>query len=87
MLVKDANRSTVWVPQVLLKCLNLHGASCQSELSLTRERLSAYTLAAMRMYLVRILISYVSVRRKSFRSLHIIVEDFDVKWVSTPITD
>ena len=86
-MVEDAKRSMVCVPQVLLKCRNLRVASCQSELSMTRERLSAYTLVAMRMYLVRIHMSHVSVRRKSFRSSHIIVGDFKVRWVSNPITD
>ena len=49
LLVLEANRSTVWGPQSLLKCLNFRGASCQSELSVTRERLSNQTFASLRM--------------------------------------
>ncbi len=87
MLVEDAKRLMVWVPHVLLKCRDLRGAGFQSELSVTRERMSAQTFAALRMYRVQILMSYVSVRRNSFRSSHIIAGDFEVRWVSTPITD
>ena len=50
MLAYEANRSIVWGPYTLFKCLNFLGASCQSELSVTRDRLSAQTFAALRMY-------------------------------------
>ncbi len=57
MLAKEANRSTVWAPHRPLMCRKTRGANCQSELSEMRERLSAYTFAALRMYKVLILMS------------------------------
>ena len=87
MLAYEANRSIVWGPHTLLKCLNFLGASCQCELSVTRDKLSAHTFAALRMYCVRILMSYLSMSRNSFRSSHIMTGDLDVRCVSTPMTD
>ena len=57
LLAYEANRSIVWGPHTLLKCLNFLGASCQSELSVTRDKLSAQMFAALRMYCVLILMS------------------------------
>jgi hypothetical protein len=44
-------------------------------------------LAALRMYCVRILMSYLSIIKYSFRNSHIIAGDHDVICISTPMTD
>ena len=49
MLAYEANRSIVWGPHTLLNCLNFRGASYELELSVTRDKLSAHTFAALRM--------------------------------------
>jgi hypothetical protein len=64
----------------------MRGVNYQTELSVTRMRESAQILAALRMYYVRILMSYLSISMNSFRSSHIIVGDFDVRCVSIHMT-
>ena len=54
---------------------------------MTRLRESVQMLAALRMYFVRILMSYLSINKNSFRKLHIIAGDLDVRCVSTPTAD
>ncbi len=62
-------------------------ASCQSDVSVSLLSLSAQMFAALRMYCVLILMSFSSVRRKSFLSSDIMAGDLDVRWVRTTTTD
>ena len=59
----------------------------QSELSFKRLRPSVHIFDALWKSVVLILISNSSVRRNNFRDSHIIVDDLDVRCVSTPLTN
>ena len=63
------------------RCLNAVATSWQSKASVSQLRLTGHMFAELRMYYVRILMSFSSARTKSFLSSGIIAGDLEVRWV------